>query len=129
MRIFIFRYDKEAIESLGQRMDWAAKSGVPDVRDHEMVCDSVTTLLKMASAPKFEIFDAIISRRPESLYELAQVLGKDQGQVFKDAKSLEAMGIIKLIPTKENGREKLKPEALYDKIVFEMEPKQLAQSA
>lgn len=129
MRVFTFRYDKEAIESVGQRMDKAAQSGIPDVRDHEMVCDSVSTLLKLASTPKFEIFDVIVSHRPSSLYELAQILEKDQGQVLKDAKSLEALGLIKLVPLKDNGREKLKPEPQYDKIVFEVEPKRVAKTA
>lgn len=129
MRIFTFRYDKEAIQSVGRRMDHAAKTRIPDVRDHEIVCDSVSTLLKLASTPKFEIFDAIVSHRPSSLYELAQILGKDQGQVFKDAKSLEALGLIKLVRLKVNGREKLLPDPLYDKIIFEVEPKKTAKTA
>ena len=129
MKVFTFRYDKESIESIGHRMDYAAKTSIPDVHENEIVCDSVSTLLKLASAPKFEIFDAIVSHRPNSLYELAQILEKDQGQVLKDTRSLEALGLIKLVLAKDGARERLTPEPLYDKIVFEVEPKKIAKSA
>ena len=47
---------------------------------------------------------------------------KDPGNVLKDVKALEGLGLIRLVPVKGE-RERLKPEALFDKIVFEFQPK------
>ena len=129
MRIFTFRVDKDAIRTVKQRMLKAAQTGNPDVRNHEMVCESLSVMFKIASTPKFETFEGIVAYRPSSLYELARLLNRDQAQVLKEARSLEAMGLIKLVLNQDGAREKLKPEPLYDKIVFEVEPKQIAQSA
>ena len=129
MKTFTFRYDKEAVSSIGRRMDAAAKSGAPDVRKNEMVCGTFDTLVKLLSKGKFQAFEGIVTHRPSSLYELAQLLEKDQAQVLKEARSLEAMGLIKLVLVKDGGRERLKPEPLYDKIIVEFEPKRAAKTA
>ena len=129
MRIFTFRVDKEAIRTSKRRMLKAAESGTPDIRENEMVCESLSSMFKIASTPKFETFEGIVAHRPNSLYELAQLLNRDQAQVLKEARSLEAIGLIQLVPVKEGNRERLKPEPLYDKIIFEVEPKKVAKSA
>jgi predicted transcriptional regulator len=103
-------------------MKRAIRTGVPDIRDDEMICDSMASMLKLMSKSRFEVFAAIVEHRPESLNELARVMDKDPGNVLKDAKALEGLGLIRLVPVK-SARERLKPQALYDKIVFEFQPK------
>ena len=88
-----------------------------------MVCDSLGTLLKLISEVRFDLFAAIIEHRPTSLFELAQHLEKDQADVLKEARALESLGLIRLKTVKEGAREMLTPEAFYDKIIFEFEPK------
>ena len=78
------------------------------------------------SKSRFDVFAAIVEHKSESLYELAKVLDKDASNVLRDAKALELLGLIKLIPTKDGDRERLKPVANYDKIRFEFEPKKIA---
>jgi len=130
MRIFTFRYEKQAFKNAMHSMDDAIKTGTRHIRKHEMVCSSLKTLLNFASQKgKFETFEGILLYKPDSLYELAQALKKDQGQLLKEARSLEAMGLVRLTAIKNGGRERLKPEALYDKIVFEVEPKQAKKIA
>lgn len=129
MRVFTFKYERNPIKSGIARMKDAVKTGVPHVREHEMICENSEIMNKIMSPARLDLFVAIVEQRPESLYELAHILGKDQSQVLKDTKTLEALRLIKLVPNNDGAREKLKPEPLYDKIVFEVEPKKIAKSA
>ena len=129
MKVFTFRYEKNPIASAMQKMDRAVKTGTPEVHPDEMVCASYELMNKVMSPSRLDIFVAIVENRPESLYELAQILSKDQSQVLKDTKTLESLGLVKLVPNKDGGRERSKPEPLYEKIVFEVTPKRIAKSA
>lgn len=122
MKVFTFKYQRNPTKSVLAAMKRAIRTGVPDVRDDEMVCDSMASMLKLMSKSRFEVFAAIVEHRPDSLNELARVLEKDPGNVLRDAKSLEALGLIRLVPGKGD-RGRLKPDALFDKIVFEFQPK------
>ena len=129
MKVFTFRYDSNPKKGALQRMHRAIATGIPHIREDEIVCDGLDSMLKLMSKSRFEVFAAIVEHRPDSLYALATSLNKDQANVLKDAKALEALGLIKLTSTKEGNREKLKPKALYDKIVFEFEPKSAAKAS
>src|SRR5580658_1799249 len=118
MKVFTFRYQKNPKKSALLAMKRALRTGVPDVRDDEMVCDSMASMLKLMSKRRFEVFAAIVENKPGSLNELARVMDKDTGNVLRDAKALEGLGLIKLVQARGN-RTLLKPEALFDKIVFE----------
>jgi predicted transcriptional regulator len=126
MKIFTFFYEKNPKKSAIEAMKKVLKTGKSDIRDDELICDSMDAMLKIMSKSRFDVFAAIVEHRPDSLYELAKSLGKDAGNVLRDAKALESLGLIKLIQAKDGDRERLKPEALYDKIVFEFEPKKIA---
>lgn len=126
MKIFTFLYEKNPRKSALDAMKKAIKTGKPDIRDDELICDSMDSMLKLMSKSRFDVFAAIVEHKPDSLYELAKALKKDPGNVLRDAKALESLGLIELVPAKSGERERLKPEAKYDKIVFEFEPKKLA---
>lgn len=126
MKTFTFRYERNPRKSALEAMKKAIRTGMADVNDDEMVCDSMASLLKLMSKSRFEVFAAIVEHRPHSLYELTKILGKDQANVLRDARALASLGLIKLKTEKEGKREKLKPIALYDKVVIEFEPKKLA---
>ncbi len=128
MKIFTFRYEKNPRKSAISAMKAAIKTGKPDIRDNELVCDSMDAMLKIMSKARFEVFAAIVENKPESLYELAKILDKDQGNVLRDVKSLESLGLVKLVSAKDGKRERLKPESSYDKIVIEFAPKKLAKA-
>ncbi len=129
MKVFTLRYEKKIAQNSMKRMQEAASTGVPHIRKDELICDSYESMNRLLSIARLDIFVAIVEHRPESMYALAQILKKDQSQVLRDAKMLEEIGVIKLVPVMDGNREKLKPEPLYDKIVFEVTPKQIAQSA
>ena len=126
MKVFTFRYDPNPRKNAFARMQKAIETGIPDIRRDEIACDGLASMLKLMSKSRFEVFAAILETHPDSLYALALSLKKDQANVLKDAKSLEALGLIKLEPMKDGNREKYRPKALYDKIVFEFEPKKKA---
>ncbi len=128
MKTFTFRYDPAPLKNAFARMKKVIASGVPDVRDDEMACDDLESMLKLMSKSRFEVFAAIVEHRPESLYELAKLVKKDQAQVLREARSLEELGLISLTPAKEGRRGRLKPKALYDRIIFEIQPKRVAKT-
>ena len=126
MKVFTFRCEKNPKKSVIDAMGNAINTGKPDIRDDELVCDSMDSMLKLISRCHFEIFAAFIEYKLESLYDLAKVLNQDPDNVLRDVKVLESLGLIKLIPIKDGDRECLKPFANYDKIVFEFEPQKVA---
>ena len=126
MKVFTVRYEKNPKKAALETMKRAIASGVADIRGDELVCDSMEAMLKVMTRSRFEAFAAVVENRPNSVYELAKVLDKDQGNVLRDVKSLESLGLVKLKPVKDGDRERLMPVPLYDKIVLEFEPKKLA---
>lgn len=120
MRVFKFRYQKGVRKRVLSEMREVMRSGIPKVHNDEMLCDSLESLFRCFSKSRMEAFMAIVEHRPESVYELAQILEKDQANVLKDVKVLEGIGLIKLVPVKDGNREKLKPEPLYDLVSVEM---------
>lgn len=129
MRIFTFKYDKNPLRSAMSEMKKVIQTEVPHIKEDEMICDSSEIMNKIMSPARLDLFVTIVEQQPGSLYELAQILGKDQSQVLKDSKTLESLGLIELVEVSGEGRAKLRPKALYDKIVFEVEPKSIAKSA
>ena len=77
---------------------------------------------------RLRLFAILVEKRPANLTELAQLLQKDYTLVRRDARILEAMGIIKLEKeTKKAGNgqggsvsfKEVQPIPLYKRIVFD----------
>lgn len=64
-------------------------------------------------------------KKPQSLYELAQLLGRASSNVFRDAQELESFGVLELKRTRRTGRmqEIMRPEFPWDGFEIEMEKK------
>ncbi len=118
-RIFTFRFEPNGT-SLSKRILRAAKSRKADVHPDEVVCTNFKDLLEIASEARLKLLQTVIEEKPESLYDLAQKLDKDQAYILREAKILEGLGLLELksSPNTE-GRKKLKPIALYDKVVID----------
>ncbi|TVQ77822.1 MAG: hypothetical protein EA369_08530 [Bradymonadales bacterium] len=127
MKTFTFRFKHNPKAVAFDKLKEVMTTGKPYVRGNEMLCDSLDTMMKLISKSRFEVFAGIVEHKPSSLYELADVLSKDQANVLRDAKALESLGLIKLKSVKDGKRERFQPKALYDKIIFEFEPKQIHQ--
>ncbi|OFZ82882.1 MAG: hypothetical protein A2603_11825 [Bdellovibrionales bacterium RIFOXYD1_FULL_55_31] len=47
------------------------------------------------------------------------VMKRDHANVLRDVKVLERLGLIQLVTEKEGERERMRPVALYDRIIFD----------
>jgi predicted transcriptional regulator len=122
MKTFTFRYDEAVatLKDLAENMSRSVKGKVPSIQsDHELRSGSIKTLLQVATENRINLFNSIRDQKPDSLYELAQLLEKDQAYVLREARILEGLGLISLERLEGEGRAKLKPTALYDRIVID----------
>lgn len=120
MKTFTFRYDpKTSLSGMFDEFKKAVKHGASRPRSNELTASSVAALLTAMTAVRIELFYAIAKQKPESVYQLAKFLGRDPANVLREVKALEGMGLITLKTFKGEGREKLKPVANYDRVVFD----------
>jgi predicted transcriptional regulator len=71
------------------------------------------------TAGRIQLFYAIANQKPDSMYQLAQLLGRDHPNVIRDVKVLEGVGLVKLVSEKDGERERSRPVALYDRLIFD----------
>ena len=77
---------------------------------------SYEEMSKVLSPQRVAVLEAIRNENPESIYQLAQMLGRDQGNVTKDVQMLEQYGFIKVAKTKEGNRTRSEPKAEAEEI-------------
>lgn len=65
---------------------------------------------------KAKILNIIKNQKPESVYKLAKILGRDFKAVRDDIKILEKFGFIELKPETKGKRKSLKPEIALDSL-------------
>ena len=122
MKTFTFRYDTAAsLRGTLQQMMKAAKSGKPHIEKIEIRSASLKALLAVATENRLQLFQLIHEKHPSSVYELAKFFSGDLSYVAKEVRVLEALGLIKLQKETVNGRERLKPVALYNRILVDFD--------
>lgn len=91
-------------------VDKALKSGKGLNRkiENTLTFDSVKTFNNFMTVNKIQILRAISQLKPESVYQLATILGREPQHVLKDCRYLESFKFIKLEDT-ENERKSLRP--------------------
>jgi predicted transcriptional regulator len=119
VKTFTIKIEKNPDESAFKRLKRAIKTHIPDVHPDELLCDSLDSALSVFSKSKFEVFAGVLNSKPDSVAALAKVLDKDQANVLRDARALEALGLIKLVEEKDGDRTRLRPATLYNKIIFD----------
>ena len=110
MKTFTFRYDPHPRKSAMVSVQRSLKTGGVEIECDSIACKSMDDMMRLITKARFHVFTAIVERAPDSLTELADILGKDLGNVFRDAKVLESLGLIELQKSPCRG-EKLKPVA------------------
>lgn len=128
MKTFIFRYDPNPRKTAMAAISRAMKTGKGQILKNEISCRSMDEMIKVMTKSRFQIFTAVVETSPNSITELAEYLKKDLGNVARDVKALEALGLLTLQKEKGKRGEKMKPIALYDRILFECEPKPLQKT-
>lgn len=122
MKTFTFRYDPKATyKKTMEQMLKATKSGKKHIEKDELRSASLKALLTVATENRLQLFRLIHEDHPESVYDLAKLFDGDLGYISKEVRVLEGLGLIKLEKETVNGRDRLKPLALYDRIVVDFD--------
>jgi predicted transcriptional regulator len=82
------------------------------------VYDSFEDALVVATECRLTLLKIIREKNPDSLYELALLVGKNQAYVYREAKTLQECGFIKLEQLEGVGRKKVRPVSLFDEILL-----------
>jgi len=88
-----------------------------DVKDEKIVVESLDVLRKALTPERLRIIHVIKTKKPESIYELAKILGRDRASVTRDLEYLKLLGLIEFEDVKDV-RDKKKPVVTYDEIVI-----------
>lgn len=129
MKTFTFRYDPHPRKSAMKSIQRSIQSGQVVIERGSIACKSMDDMMKLMTKSRFQVFAAIVEKSPESLTKLAAILEKDLGNVLRDAKVLESLGLIELKKAPGKRGEKVQPIALYGRIIFECEPKKEQREA
>ena len=81
----------------------------------------ISTLRTLLTNEKARILHIIKTKQPNSLYELAKILGRDFKSVRQDLMVLEKFGFVEMIPIHKGKREKLKPLLVLDVLEIKIE--------
>ena len=81
----------------------------------------ITLIRSMFSNEKARMLHVLKAKQPNSLYELAKILGRDFKSVRQDIRLLEELGFVEMIPIHKGGREKLKPLLVIDELDIKIE--------
>jgi len=88
-------------------------------QDDEIIVTGLETIAKIFSKTRMKILQAIITRKPQSIYELAKIVERDFKNVYADVQFLNDVGLIKLKDTGDS-RKGLKPIAKYSGIELDL---------
>jgi len=66
-------------------------------KESVIICSSFKIAEKLFSAPRLNILKTIINQKPESIKQLAKLLGKDFKNVYNDVMFLADLGLIELV--------------------------------
>lgn len=77
---------------------------------------ALAELRQLLSNEKAKILNSIKNQKPESIYRLSRILGRDFKAVSHDVKLLEKFGFIELKKEEQGKRKKLKPVLSIDNL-------------
>jgi len=81
----------------------------------------ISMLRSMLSHEKARLLHTLKAKQPNSLYELAKLLGRDFKSVRQDIRLLEELGFVEMIPIHKGNRHKLKPLLVLDELKINIE--------
>jgi predicted transcriptional regulator len=97
-----------------------AIAGKPQVFPDTVFFESLDLVNSFINPMKAKIIRAIQKHNPQSLYELAQILDKDQAYIQKEVKFLEGPGVLEIESVNDAGRTRSVPKVLYDQFIIDL---------
>jgi len=82
---------------------------------------NISMLRSVLSNEKARLLHVLKTKQPNSIYELAKILGRDFKSVRQDIRVLENFGLIEMIPIHKGNREMLKPLLVLDELKINLE--------
>ena len=110
----------QSVDDIKREWTAALKGKVKSTpKGDEIIVTSLATIAKIFSKTRMEILQTIIIKKPQSIYELAKILGRDFKNVHSDVQFLNQVGLINLKETGDS-RHGLKPTAKYSGIELDL---------
>lgn len=110
----------QPIEDIKKEWTAALKGKVRSTpKGDEIIVTGLETIAKIFSKTRMEILQVIITKKPQSIYELAKLVNRDFKNVHSDVQFLNEVGLIKLKETGDS-RNGLKPVAKYSGIELDL---------
>ena len=81
----------------------------------------VSVIRNLLSNEKARLLHIAKTKQPESIYQLAKLLGRDFKSVRQDIRILEKFGFIELISNHKNNRELLRPVVDANQVVIKID--------
>lgn len=78
--------------------------------------EGIGTLRRLLSNEKARLLHVIKTKKPNSIYSLAKLLGRNFKSVSEDIKLLERFGFIEMVAEKTGKRKRLRPVIVSEKI-------------
>jgi predicted transcriptional regulator len=78
----------------------------------------ISELRQLLSNEKAKLLHIAKTKQPESVYKLAKLLNRDFKSVRHDIRILEKFGMIELVASHKQGRERLRPIVDTDQIII-----------
>lgn len=77
-------------------------------------------LLKVATQCRADILKTISEKSPQSLYELAKLVQKNQAYIYRETKVLQRLGLVEFVKEEAEGRKRVRPQTCYGQIVIHL---------
>ena len=120
-KIIVAASQEAAMDGFFERFEeaWklAEKRKLPNSKyDLILTLPNLSWLSKIFSPERIRLIQNIRQKKPESIYQLAKILGRIPANVQRDVHELAKLGIVELKITRKNGqkREVLQPEYNWD---------------
>ncbi|HLC32207.1 MAG TPA: hypothetical protein VJJ82_00105 [Candidatus Nanoarchaeia archaeon] len=112
------RKRNDALTAFAKKLE-ASRKGEQLNTYEEVSFQNIDTLRKILTERRVELLRAIKQRMPESIYELAKLVGRDLKSVNTDLKILVDLGLISLEKSREE-RKRTKPRVEFDRLNVEI---------
>ncbi|WNE40390.1 MAG: hypothetical protein GBAus27B_000457 [Mycoplasmataceae bacterium] len=127
---FIIKYDPSySLGKMFSHFDQAIAGKEHIQPANEIVCHDLATIYSTITKNRLDLLTFLVSKQPDNIYQLAQLLKRSYAHVWTDCQVLSGLGIIELRKSNddEEKKEKIKPIALYEEIIFNFPVKEIVE--
>jgi predicted transcriptional regulator len=108
----------EAVEGFRETFK-AVEAGRRVARREGVYFTSIEAARNLLTPSRLALLRTIRTRRPGSIYELANMAGRDLKNVQEDLRVLEKYGLVRMSASRSRGRRRVRvPEALFGQIAL-----------